>query len=762
MRNKDAKRKYVGLVGNPNSGKTLIFNNLTGGHQHVGNWPGVTVEKKMGHSRSSHDTFFVDLPGTYSLSPYTQEEVVTREYLLNGDPDLVLDIVDASNLERNLYLTTQILETGKKTIVVLNMMDVAKENGMKIDTEKLSEILGVPVIQSVATKKRETHKALDEALYLAGIDHISIHKGKKKSVFCGDCNSCDTDEADACEKLDNISLANKENIIEKKFLKNVFSNETEIVLSKIEKLIEPYVGKEKSRYYSIKVLEKDNLSVAEIDIKEEEKIKLEHIVIEFEEAQNEDSSEIIATERYKCAEKIAKQVVQKLPQTKKSMTEKIDNIVTNKWLAFPIFIAVMFAIYYIAISSIGGILTGWVNDYVFGDWVPTFVSAGLDSLKAPEWLHGLVVDGIVGGVGGVLGFVPQIMVLFFLLSFLEDFGYMARIAFILDCIFRRLGLSGKSIIPIMIGTGCGVPGIMASKTIENEADRKITIMTTTFIPCSAKIPVIALIAGAFFGNAFWVAGVAYFLGVFSIIISAVALKKTRIFRKDVSPFVMELPQYHIPAFKSLCVHMWEKGKMFIKRAGTIILGACVLIWFLSSFDFSLHMVDTNDSMLAFLGDKIAIIFAPLGWGDWQAAAAAVTGLIAKENIVGTMGVLYGNIAEASETGTEIWGTLRAAYTPLAGFSFLAFNLLCAPCFAAIGTIYKEMNSLRWTLFAVGYQCFYAWAVALVIYQLGLLFSGAATFSTWTAIAFLLIAWMIFALFRRQPKADLGFGLHRHT
>lgn len=726
------KPKLVALVGNPNCGKTLIFNALTGRHQHVGNFPGVTVEKKIGHTRGDHSIFYIDLPGVYSLSPYSGEEIVTREYLTSENPDIVLNVIDASNLERNLYLTTQILETGKKVILVINMIDIAKERGVNIDINKIEKTFGVPVITTNATNQHETKEKL-----ISMIHQIQCPKNCAKN-----CSK----NHNGCSSLPRTP----------KPLSGIFSTTTEKMLAKISVALKGHCDAQSKRYFSIKALEKDQLIMDELNMHEEDFRKIKHIVSEFEEEQKLDSDEIIATERYSYITKIVKECATNDYKNKKHLTDKIDSIILNKWLALPIFVLIMFAIYFITINTVGAVVTDWTNDYLFGNLITGWAESLTSAIGAPVWATGLFIDGIIAGVGGVIGFVPQIMLLFFFLSMLEDSGYMARIAFILDKIFCKFGLNGKSIIPIMIGTGCGVPGIMATKTIENEADRKISIITTTFIPCSAKLPVIALISGVFSGQSF-MAPLVYFIGIFSIVISGSMLKKTRIFAADVSPFILELPLYHKPKLSSLLLHMWHKGFSFIKKAGTIILLACVLIWFLSSFDFSLKMVDTNNSMLALIGKKIAVIFTPLGFGDWRATCASITGLLAKENLVGTLSVLF----NSDSNDVSYLSVLKNTFSSYQGFSFLLFNLLCAPCFAAIGAIYKEMLSIRWTVFAVLYQCLFAYAFTLIYYQ-GYLFLTGHGMTVSTLIALLLIVWAGYSLFFKKTNPNtIEFGIHRH-
>lgn len=802
----------IALAGNPNSGKTTLFNALTGSNQFVGNWPGVTVEKKEGKLKGHKDVVIMDLPGIYSLSPYTLEEVVARNYLIRERPDAILNIVDGTNMERNLYLTTQLMELGIPVVMAVNMMDVVQKNGDQINVARLSETLGCSVVEISALKGTGIKEAADKAVIAAknGGSASPVHR---------------------------------------------FSDRVEEILNQIESRIYDVPAQQK-RFFAIKLFERDD--------KIGEQIKalpnVEDIIQAAEEEFDDDSESIITNERYTYISSIIHSCYTKKNKNKLTTSDKIDRVVTNRWAALPIFAAVMFIVYYISVTTVGTIATDWANDGVFGDgwhlfgigssayeevaeaygvdearidgyiaaaeeagidvsalqetleadeqdsavidaflekaeaaglvgkaelidnegnveetldvslsdfktalaaeepdpaeygvWVPGLpglIEKGLDAVNCATWLKGLILDGIVAGVGAVLGFVPQMLILFLFLAFLEACGYMARIAFIMDRIFRKFGLSGKSFIPMLIGTGCGVPGIMASRTIENDRDRKMTIMTTTFIPCGAKLPIIALIAGALFGGAWWVAPSAYFIGVAAIVISGVILKKTRMFAGDPAPFVMELPAYHLPTIGNVLRSMWERGWSFIKKAGTIILVATIFVWFTSNFGFTdegFGMVDMNDSILSAIGGAIAWLFHPLGWGDWRAAVAAFTGLIAKENVVGTFGVLFGGFDEVAENGWQIWANMRAAFSPLSAYSFLVFNLLCAPCFAAIGAIRREMNSAKWTWFAIGYQCVFAYIVSLCIYQFGMLFTGGG-FTLWTVVALLLTAGMLYLLF----------------
>ncbi len=668
----------IALAGNPNSGKTTLFNALTGSNQFVGNWPGVTVEKKEGKLKDNKEVTITDLPGIYSLSPYTLEEVTARNYLITERPDAILNIVDGTNLERNLYLSTQLMELGIPVVLAVNMMDVVRKSGDQIDIKLLGEKLGCKVVSISALKGEGVGEAVDMAVKMAQ-------------------NKCETKAV------------------------HRFSLEVEGYLGEIERKLTG-IAEEQKRFYAIKLFERD------------EKLKgqmvqapdVSQIIAKAEEKLDDDAESIITDERYHYIASVTDGCVKKAGKEKLTISDKIDRVVTNRWLALPIFAVVMWLVYYVSVSTIGTVMTDWTNDVLFGEIIPPAAEKFLVSIHCAEWLRGLILDGIIAGVGAVLGFVPQILVLFIFLAFLEACGYMARIAFIMDRVFRRFGLSGKSFIPMLIGTGCGVPGIMASRTIENDRDRKMTIITTTFIPCGAKLPIIALIAGALFDGASWVAPSAYFLGIAAVICSGIILKKTRLFAGDPAPFVMELPAYHMPTVENVMRSMWERGWSFIKKAGTVILLSTVFIWFTSGFgivDGQFGMVDDlSDGFLAGIGRAFAWIFVPLGWGDWQAAVAAVTGLVAKENVVGTFGILYG-FGEVAEDGSEIWGTLAVSMTAVSAYSFLVFNLLCAPCFAAIGAIKREMNHAGWTWFAIGYQCAFAYAVSLCVYQFGMLFMG---------------------------------------
>jgi len=708
----------IALAGNPNSGKTTLFNALTGSNQFVGNWPGVTVEKKEGKLKSHKDVIVTDLPGIYSLSPYTLEEVVARNYLTDERPDVILNLIDATNLERNLFLTTQLTELGIPVVVSLNMMDIVKKNGDKIDTARLAKELGCVVMEISALKGHGLEEMADAAVKAAsGVRTVPRHS---------------------------------------------FSGGVEHTLAHIEEAVLHNLPQEQQRFFAIKLFERDSKIAEKLNLKPEQIAHIDGDIKRREAELEDDSESIITAERYTYIDSIIRDCIKIKNKGRLNVSDKIDKIVTNRILALPIFMAVMFIVYFVSVTTVGSIATDWANEGVFGEgwhlfgtsvWVPGVpVALGnlLEAVNCAEWLQGLILDGIVAGVGAVLGFVPQMFILFIFLAFLEACGYMARIAFIMDRVFRRFGLSGRSFIPILIGTGCGVPGIMAARTIENDRDRKMTIMTTTFIPCSAKLPIIALIAGALFGGAWWVAPSAYFIGIAAIICSGIILKKTKMFAGDVAPFVMELPAYHWPTAINILRSMWERGWSFIKKAGTIILLATIFVWFASNFGFGesgFGMVDMEESVLAAFGRIITPVFAPLGWGRWQAVVAALTGLIAKENVVGTFAILYGSAYGAAEGGVELWSALAAHFTTLAAYSFLVFNLLCAPCFAAMGAIRREMNNAKWFWAAIGYQCGLAYIVSLCIYQFGILFTGH--FGAGTVVAFLLTAGFVFMLFRRK-------------
>ena len=791
----------IALAGNPNSGKTTLFNALTGSNQFVGNWPGVTVEKKEGRLKKHDHVIIMDLPGIYSLSPYTLEEVVARNYLIQDRPDAILNIIDGTNLERNLYLTTQLTELGIPVDVAVNMIDVVNKNGDKIYIDELSRQLGCKVVEISALKGTGIMEAAEEAIRASqSAKTVPQHR---------------------------------------------FSGAVEHAIAHIEEAAVHSMPAEQQRWYAIKIFERDEKVLEQLQLDPAVLSHIEEDIKAAEREMDDDAESIITNERYLYIASIIKGCCKRKNAGKLSTSDKIDRVVTNRWLALPIFAAVMFVVYFVSVTTVGGWATDWANDGVFGDgwhlfgigssayeeaseeyavpgakveafeaaaeekgldpvqangltataklyddngnveeeipvdyngyleaskieepdpaaygvWIPGIpglVEKGLQAVHCAQWLQQLILNGVIAGVGAVLGFVPQMLVLFLFLAFLESCGYMARIAFVMDRIFRKFGLSGKSFIPMLIATGCGVPGIMASRTIENDRDRKMTIMTTTFIPCSAKLPIIALIAGALFGGAWWVAPSAYFIGVFAIIVSGIMLKKTKMFSGDPAPFVMELPAYHWPTVGNVLRSMWERGWSFIKKAGTVILLATIFVWFTSSFGWengSFGMVDMESSILAVIGNAIAWIFTPLGWGTWQAAVASITGLIAKENVVGTFGVLFGGFEEVAENGWQVWQNVRAAFTPLAAYSFLIFNLLCAPCFAAIGAIRREMNSAKWTWFAIGYQCVFAYAFALVVYQLGMLFTGNGSIIGAMA-AFILVAFFLYMLFRRYQESNV--------
>ena len=703
----------IALAGNPNCGKTTLFNALTGSNQFVGNWPGVTVEKKEGKLKGHKDVIIMDLPGIYSLSPYTLEEVVARNYLINERPDAIINIVDGTNIERNLYLSTQIMELGIPVVMAVNMMDLVEKAGDKIHTDKLSKLLGCEVVEISALKGTGIQKAAEKAISLA-------------------------------ERKNEVTPVHE------------FDSKVEDAITAVGTMLGMDIPEAQKRFFAIKLLEKDD------KIKEQMKLvpDVSNEIKALEDVFDDDTESIITNERYVYISSIIGKCVTKGRKGGMTVSDKIDRWVTNRWLALPIFAAVMFIVYYVSITTVGAFLTDWTNDVLFGEIIPPAVEKLLVAVNCADWLQGLILDGIVAGVGAVLGFVPQMLVLFIFLAFLEGCGYMARVAFIMDRIFRKFGLSGKSFIPMLIGSGCGVPGIMASRTIESDRDRKMTIMTTTFVPCGAKLPIIALIAGAFFNNAGWVAWSAYFVGVAAIICSGIILKKTKMFSGEPAPFVMELPAYHMPTVGNVLRSMWERGWSFIKKAGTIILLSTIVLWFLMSFGWvdgkfgMLEAEQLNDSILASIGNVIAPIFAPLGWtkaGEgWKMAVAAITGLIAKENVVATFGMLFG-FAEVAEDGSEIWGNLAQVMTPIAAYGFLVFNLLCAPCFAAMGAIKREMNNAKWFWFAIGYQCGLAYVVSLCIYQFGILFTGGG-FGLWTVVAVVLLIAFLYMLFRPYTES----------
>ena len=703
----------IALAGNPNCGKTTLFNALTGSNQFVGNWPGVTVEKKEGKLKGNKDVTIMDLPGIYSLSPYTLEEVVARNYLITERPDAILNIVDGTNIERNLYLSTQLMELGIPVVMAVNMMDIVEKNGDKIYIDKLGKNLGCEVVEISALKGTGIMEAANKAVAAASKKtHTPVHE---------------------------------------------FSQAAEAAIASVSAKLGSDVAEDQKRFFAVKLLEKDDKIANQMKSVPDVSADIKAL----EDAFDDDTESIITNERYTYISSIIDECYKKNSKNKLTVSDKIDRVVTNRWAALPIFAVVMFLVYYVSVTSVGAILTDWTNDTLFGEWIIPGAQSFFESIGCADWLTGLIVDGVISGVGAVLGFVPQMLVLFLFLAFLEACGYMARVAFIMDRIFRKFGLSGKSFIPMLIGSGCGVPGVMASRTIENDRDRKMTIMTTTFIPCGAKLPIIALIAGAFFDNAGWVAWSSYFVGVAAIICSGIILKKTKMFAGDPAPFVMELPAYHWPTVGNVLRSMWERGWSFIKKAGTIILLSTIILWFLMSFgwvDGSFGMLEAeqlNDSILSKIGSAIAWIFIPLGWTQggegWKMAVSAVSGLIAKENVVATFGLLFG-FSEVAEDGAEIWGNLAAVMTPVAAYGYLVFNLLCAPCFAAMGAIKREMNNAKWFWFAIGYQCGLAYVVALCIYQIGTLIT-TGTFGIGTLVAFVCIAGILYLLFRPYKESD---------
>ena len=714
----------IALAGNPNCGKTTLFNALTGSNQYVGNWPGVTVEKKEGKLRGHKDVVIQDLPGIYSLSPYTLEEVVARSYLVNEKPDAILNIVDGTNIERNLYLTTQLIELGLPVVVAVNMIDLVRKNGDTIDLAKLGAALGCEVVEMSALKGEGGMEAAEKAVALA-----QSHKAGE--------------------------------------LPHVFTGSVEHAIAHIEESIQGKVDEGYLRWYAIKLFERDSKVLEDLKLDKELASHLEEHIADCEKELDDDAESIITNQRYAYINTVvSKAVKKKAPKGSLSVSDKIDQIVTNRILALPIFAVVMFCIYSIAMGgyafSIGTMGTDWANDVLFGEIVPGFFDSILTSLGVSGWLYGLIMDGIVAGVGAVLGFVPQMLVLFFLLAILEDVGYMARVAFIMDRIFRRFGLSGKSFIPMLVATGCGVPGIMASRTIEQDRDRKMTIMTTGFIPCGAKMPIIGLFAGAVFGESPWVATSAFFIGIAAVVISGIMLKKFKAFAGEPAPFVMELPTYHLPSMGNVLRATWERGWSFIKRAGTIILLSSIILWFLQGYGFVdgvwQAVEDNNDSLLAMIGSAVAWIFYPLGWiGDmaWKATVATITGLIAKEEVVNTFGVLYQYAGEADllEDSHDIWMAIGADFGAMTAYSFMIFNLLCAPCFAAMGAIKREMNNVKWTLGAIGYMCGFAYVVSMIVYQLGGLITGEAVFSLWTVVAVAALAGILFLLFRKGYQGE---------
>lgn len=708
----------IALAGNPNCGKTTMFNNLTGSNQYVGNWPGVTVEKKEGKLKGKKDIIITDLPGIYSLSPYTLEEVVSRDYLINERPDAIINLVDATNLERNLYLTTQLLELGIPVVIALNMMDLAVKSGDKIDEKKLAAAFGCEVAATSALKGEGLTEVVDRAVRLANARTIQVPKHE-------------------------------------------FSGEVEGYLADIADLLPNSVPDHLARWYSIKLFEQDEKVLGTTPLSADSSKRIVEIVKDAEKQMDDDAESIITNERY---EYISKIITGCLKKNRRGMTvsDKIDRIVTNRILALPIFVAMMFVVYYVSVTSLGTIVTDFTNDTLFGAWIQPAVQSLMETAGASEWLVSLVVDGIIGGLAAPIGFAPQMAILFLFLSVLEDCGYMARVAFIMDRIFRRFGLSGKSFIPLLISSGCGVPAIMATKTIEDDKNRRMTIMTSTFVPCGAKLPVIALVAGAIMGGAWWMAPSMYFIGIASVIVSCIILKKTKMFAGDPSPFVIELPQYHVPSVKTVLLHVWERVWSFLKKAGTILFLCCMVMWFLATFGVengAFGMVeDMEASFLAIIGTFLAPIFAPLGFGSWQAVASSLSGFVAKEGIVSTMGVLA-NMAEATESDAALWQYVMTDFfhgSALAGFTFLTFNLLDSPCLAAISTMAKEMGNKGWTAFAVIFQNVFAYAVCLMIYQLGSFAMGGG-FGIGTAAAVIVLAVTLYLLFRPAPKADKKTG-----
>ncbi|SHH99294.1 ferrous iron transport protein B [Sporobacter termitidis DSM 10068] len=696
----------IALAGNPNCGKTTMFNDLTGSSQYVGNWPGVTVEKKEGKLRGHKDVIITDLPGIYSLSPYTLEEVVSRNYLINERPDAIINIVDGTNLERNLYLTTQIAELGIPMVISLNMMDIVKKSGDKIDAQRLGEALGCAVVETAAIKGHGSMEAAEKAIELAKAAQGSTHQHK-------------------------------------------FDKRVEDALSKIEDCFKDVIEPGRARWYAAKLFERDSKVLEALQLPPERRDALEGIIVPVETTLDDDSESIITNERYEYIAQLIGSVLHKKPRAM-STSDRIDRIVTNRFLALPIFAAIIWLIYYVSVTTVGSIVTDWTNDTLFGTWITNGATAALNAVGAADWLTGLIVDGIIGGVGTVLGFVPQMLILFFFLSILEDSGYMARVAFIMDRLFRRFGLSGKSFIPILISSGCGVPGIMATRTIENEKDRKMTIMVTTFMPCGAKLVIIGMIVTTFFAHSMWIAPGMYFLGIAMIVISGIILKKTAMFGGDPAPFVMELPPYHLPSPKGVLIHMWERSRAFIVKAGTIIFIASGLIWFLSSFSWSMQMVESaDDSMLAAIGHAIAWFFMPLGFGTWKGAVATISALAAKENAIGTLAVLSG-VSDPENTQALMDG-ISSMFTQVGAFSFMLFNLFNPPCFAAIGATSREMGSLKWTMLAIGYQVALGYALAFIANQLGSVIFAGASFGVGAVIAILVIAAVIFLMVRPASR-----------
>ncbi len=697
----------LALTGNPNSGKTSVFNLLTGATQSVGNWPGVTVERKSGTYRKNKQILIQDLPGIYSLAPYTPEEIVARDYLLQGRPTSIVNIVDGTNLERNLYLTTQLMETGSPVVVAVNMMDLMKKNGRTINLEKLAYGLEVPVVGISAIKKQGIDELMKTTTHMIENNPETVHYPS-------------------------------------------YDARVEAALDEISDVLGNTVCPSQTRWYAIKLFERDTPAYEELDLSSLQRKEIEEIVAIAEKIFQDSSDAILVNERYEFITKLMALCTVDEKSHFLKMSDHIDRVVTHRVLALPIFAFIMWGMYYLAIQSIGGFGTDWVNDVLFGSIVPDFVEKTLVQWQVASWMQDLIINGIIAGVGAVLGFLPQLIVLFLCLAILEDCGYMSRIAFVMDRIFRKFGLSGKSFIPMLIATGCGVPGVMASRTIENEKDRRLTVMITTFMPCSAKLPIIALVAGAFFPNASWVAPSAYFLGITSIVLSGIALKKTRLFSGDPAPFIMELPAYHLPQLRSILNQTFLRAKSFVKKAGTIIFVSTIFIWFTFKFNFVLQEVPGEQSMLATFGGWLAPIFKPLGWGVWQGAVAMITGLVAKENVIGTFGILYGHLGSVSDNGKEVWSLLHADFTPVAAYSFLVFNLLCAPCFAAIGAIRREMGTLKWTMTAIGYQCGLAYLVSFMTYQFGHVLFEGGTIGLETALSVLVLAFLVYQIIRK-PK-----------
>jgi len=699
----------IALAGNPNSGKTTMFNELTGSSQYVGNWPGVTVEKKEGRLKTDKNVIIQDLPGIYSLSPYSPEEVVTRSYLVSEKPDAIINIVDATNIERNLYLTTQLIEIGIPVVIALNMIDIVRKRGDIIDLECLGRALNCKVVETSALKSEGLFEAAEYAVKIA-----QEGTGAKNPP--------------------------------------IFRGNVEHAIAHIEESLEGQVNENYLRWYAVKVFERDKEVRKELNLSEAELKHIEGHIRDCEKELDDDAESIITSERYDYIEKAVSSCVKRKNPKEAKISDEIDRIVTNRFLALPIFALIMFLVYFLSITTIGSWASDWVNETLFAKLISGNLSVWFESISVVPWLSGLVIDGIIAGVGAVLGFLPQMVILFLMLSLLEDVGYMARIAFIMDRIFRKFGLSGKSFIPMLIGSGCSVPGIMASRTIENERDRKMTVMTTSFIPCGAKMPLVGLIAGALFGGAGWVATSAYFIGIAAVVLSGIILKKTKPFAGDEAPFVMELPPYHAPSGRNVSRATWDRASSFLKKAGTLILLSSVILWFLQAFGVAggtLGMIsDNNSSLLAYIGKFLAPVFAPLGFGHWQAAVATISGLLAKENIVATFGILYANNGTATAAGAYM-PDFSANFTALSAYSFMIFNLLCAPCFAAMGAIRREMNDSRWTLGAISYMCVFAYVICLVVYQFGIIISGG-TFSVWTAIAFAVFAGLVYFVVRKNP------------